>query len=50
MGETINSKTADEAVSLSPDGNYLFFTGNVEGSSDIYWVRSQVIENLRPKD
>ena len=50
MGEKINSKTTDYAPSLSPDGKFFFFTSNVEGSSDLYWVSSQVIENLRTKD
>ncbi len=47
MGETINSKTADYAPSLSPDGKYFFFTSNVMGSSDIYWISSEIIQNLR---
>jgi hypothetical protein len=47
MGDTINSKTTEYAPSLSPDGKYFFFTSNVEGSSDIYWVSSKVIENLK---
>lgn len=49
MGETINSKTGDYAPSLSPDGKYFFFTSNVAGVSDIYWVSSKVIEKLREK-
>lgn len=47
MGDTINTKTTDYAASLSPDGKYFFYTSNVKGSSDIYWVSSKVIENLR---
>ena len=47
MGDTINTKTTDYAASLSPDGKFLFFTSNSKGSSDIYWVSSQVIENLK---
>jgi hypothetical protein len=47
MGDTINSKTADYAPSLSPDGKYFFFTSNIAGGSDIYWVSSKVIDNLR---
>ncbi len=47
MGEKINSKTTDYAPSLSPDGKYFFFTSNVEGSSDIYWVSSKIIEEFR---
>lgn len=47
MGDVINTKTTDYAASLSPDGKYFFYTSNVAGSSDLYWVSSQVIENLR---
>ena len=47
MGDTINSNTADYAPSLSPDGKYCLYTSNVAGSSDIYWVSSEVIQNLR---
>lgn len=47
MGKKINSNTADYAPSLSPDGKHLFFTSNIEGTSDIYWVSSKVIENLK---
>jgi len=51
MGEGINTKTTDYAASLSPDGKYFFYTSNVAGSSDIYWVSSEIIENLkRQKD
>ena len=50
MGDTINTKTTDYAASLSPDGKYFFYTSNSKGSSDIYWVSSKIIENLRKKD
>jgi ankyrin repeat protein len=47
MGDVINTKTTDYAASLSPDGKYFFYTSNLGGSSDIYWVSSKVIVNLR---
>jgi len=47
MGEKINSRTTEYAPSLSPDGNYFFFTSNINGSSDIFWVSSKIIEELR---
>jgi len=50
MGDVINTKTTDYAASLSPDGKYFFYTSNSLGSSDIYWVSSQVIENLKEKN
>jgi Tol biopolymer transport system component len=49
MGETINSDTGDYAPTLTPDGKYFFFTSNKAGTSDIYWVSSKVIDNLRKK-
>ena len=37
--------------SVSPDGNYLFFTKYTEGSNeDFYWVSAKIIEELRPKE
>ncbi len=50
MGDVINTKTTDYAASLSPDGKYFFYTSNVEGSSDIYWVSSKVIDRLKDED
>jgi Tol biopolymer transport system component len=35
---------------VSPDGQYLFFTGGEQGRSDIYWVSAAFIEELRPED
>jgi hypothetical protein len=34
---------------VSPDGKYLFFTAGERGKSDIYWVSSKVIEDLKAK-
>jgi hypothetical protein len=33
---------------VSPDGNYLFFSGGERPKGDIYWVSAKIIENLRP--
>ena len=51
LGDTVNSDFNETCPSLSPDGNYLFFSRyNEEGGlSNIYWVDTQIIENLRPK-
>jgi len=45
MGETINSPGYEFCPMLSPDGKYLFFTRNVEGNGDIYWVDARVIDD-----
>ena len=35
---------------VTHDGRFLFFTGGEQGKSDIYWVSSKIIEELRPKE
>ncbi len=47
MGAEINSAGYDFCPMLSPDGSYLFFTRNIGGDGDIYWVDAEVIEQLR---
>jgi len=40
----------DWYATVSPDGQYLFFSSSSEGSpSDIYWVSAKILEGLRPK-
>jgi Tol biopolymer transport system component len=34
---------------VTPDGEFLFFTGGERGKSDIYWVDVKIIEELKPK-
>ena len=41
----INNNLAGIA-SISPDGKYLFFGRN----GDIYWVRTKIIEELKPDE
>ncbi|MEP0392491.1 MAG: hypothetical protein ABJ205_08705 [Erythrobacter sp.] len=51
LGTDINSTASERAPTISPDGKFLFF-GKDElggaGDADIYWVSTQVIDNLRP--
>ena len=50
LGSEVNSEFPDSSPVISPDGKYLFFSRYTEDSTaDIYWVSSEVIENLRPK-
>ncbi len=39
----------DWCATVSPDGQYLFFSSGERGRSDIYWVSAKIIEELRPK-
>jgi hypothetical protein len=47
MGKPINSEAIDFCPMLSPDGKHLFFSSARAGTSDIYWVDSRVIEQMR---
>ena len=50
LGSAVNSNVNESVPTISPDGKYLFF-GRVEedGTENVYWVSTKVIENLRPK-
>lgn len=50
MGDRVNSAGYDCCPMLSHDGKYLFFTKNVNGNGDIYWVSAKIIEELKPKE
>ncbi|KZN66473.1 hypothetical protein N473_08765 [Pseudoalteromonas luteoviolacea CPMOR-1] len=50
LGDKINTSGPDTGAVVSPDGKYLFFNRKFsEDDSDIMWVDTQVIEQLRPK-
>jgi Tol biopolymer transport system component len=49
LGAAINTDQCEMCASVSPDGKYLFFQRGNNDKGDIYWVDTQVIENLRPK-
>jgi Tol biopolymer transport system component len=46
LGNTINSEADEICPSVSPDGKYLFFTSNRNGTSAVYWMDASVIEDL----
>ena len=52
LGNKINSEFDETCPSLTPDGNYLFFSRYNEENelSNFYWVSSEIIENLRPTE
>jgi hypothetical protein len=48
LGEGINTEREDIYGSVTPDGKYLFFHRYLDnGKVNIYWVNTQVIENLK---
>jgi len=47
LGPTINTECYEAYSSVSPDGKYLFYSSNSEGSFDLYWVDLNIIENVR---
>jgi Tol biopolymer transport system component len=49
-GVPINSKAADWYPKISPDGKYLFYSRNIDGNNDIYWVDAKVIKDLKPQE
>lgn len=49
MGEKINSSYSEYIPSISPDGNYFFFTTDKTGNRDIYWVDAKIIKKLKPE-
>lgn len=54
LGDKINTNAWEASASITPDGNYLFFSRNVGSDKfenvDIFWVDAQFLEDLRPKD
>jgi len=51
LGDTVNSNFHERVPSITPDGKYLFFSRyDEEGEiSNLYWVSTEVIDNVRPK-
>lgn len=53
LGNTINTNFNEKGPRITPDGKYLFFgrdERDIEpGLANIYWVSTEVIEKLRPK-
>jgi ankyrin repeat protein len=48
MGKPINDSGRSLCTSLSPDGKYIFYLGNREGISGMYWMKiDRLIEKLK---
>ncbi|MEW6411317.1 MAG: hypothetical protein AB1483_02460 [Candidatus Zixiibacteriota bacterium] len=50
MGGGINTNGHDYCPSLSRDGRWFFYTSNIGGSEDIYWVDAGLIDYLKTHD
>jgi len=51
LGTTVNSTFDETVATVTPDGKYLIFSRRTEGDAlNLYWVSTEVIENLRPKE
>ncbi len=52
LGNKINTSYGETCASLSPDGKYIFFSryDEPEGKSNIYWVSTKIIEQLRAEN
>jgi len=51
LGPNVNSTFSETVPSITPDGNYLFFSRYNEEDrlSNFYWVSTKVIEGVKPK-
>ena len=50
MGAKFNTAHHEYIPYVTPDGKYFFFTSNVGGDRDIFWVDARVIEEFRPEE
>ena len=49
MGPEVNSWAREYCPSVSPDGKYFFFSSSKYGGDDIFWMSTEVIEDLKRK-
>lgn len=49
LGPAINSEQAEYIPYLTRDGHYFFFTSDLPGQRDIYWMDASMILALRPQ-
>ncbi|MBU1014751.1 MAG: hypothetical protein KKG99_17280 [Bacteroidetes bacterium] len=49
IGEKLNANAENTVASITRDGKYLFYNSKHNGTWDIYWVSTKIIEELRPK-
>ena len=53
LGDKVNTGAWEASATVTPDGKHLFFNRNMGSDNyenvDIFWVSTQIIEKLRPK-
>ncbi len=50
LGNTINTSNSESGAIVTPDGKYLLFNRFISNeNAGMYWVDTQIIETLRPK-
>lgn len=47
MGESINSEAEDYCPSVTPDGKFFFFSSRRFGNEDIFWVSTEIFQQLK---
>jgi Tol biopolymer transport system component len=50
MGPNVNSTSGEICPGVSLDGRYLFFTSRRRGKADIFWIKTDIIKTLKPKN
>ena len=50
LGDKINTNKDEWMPYITPDGKYFFYTSDITGGRDIYWVDAKVIEELIPDE
>jgi len=50
MGDKVNSPHQEYIPYVTLDGKHFFFTSNISGNRDIYWMEAKIIEELRPNE
>ncbi len=48
LGQEVNSPSIELCPIVTADGKYLFFLSQRDGESHAYWVRADVIDDVRP--
>ncbi len=49
IGEAVNKTRTEFNASVSPNGKFLFFHRKINGNGDIFWVSTEILNNLREK-
>lgn len=47
LGATVNTSAVESKPHVSPDGKFLFFSSDRNKKIEIFWIRTQIIEELK---